>query len=78
MCPHAHFDTHPYFLQDIVGHVGLDLLVDIARESINPSLHVFASKSVLNLRCAVRCLVLVLVRRSYYYYWYPFELEHAV
>ena len=29
---------------------GIELLVDIARESINPSLHVFASKTVINLK----------------------------
>lgn len=37
-------------LQEIVGGAGIELLVDIARESINPALHVFASKTVLNLR----------------------------
>jgi hypothetical protein len=33
-----------------VGALGLELLVDIARESINPALHVFAAKTVMNLR----------------------------
>ncbi len=37
-------------LQREVGLRGMELLVDIARESINPSLHVFAAKTMLNLR----------------------------